>query len=64
MIGCLAQAVSSDIRIDPDEIEDALWLTREDLVRVQAGTHPLVRPPRKGAIAQALIENWLADRIE
>lgn len=64
MIGCLAEAVSDEITCDPEEIEDALWLTRQDLVQVFGGTHPIVRPPRRGAIAQALIENWLADRLE
>jgi NAD+ diphosphatase len=64
MIGCLAEATSDEITCDPDEIEDALWLTREDLVRVFGDTHPVVRPPRRGAIAQSLIENWLADRLE
>ncbi len=64
MIGCLAVATSDAISCDPEEIEDALWLSREDLVQVFGGTHPVVRPPRKGAIAQTLIENWLADRLE
>lgn len=64
MIGCLAVAISDAITCDPEEIEDARWLSREDLVQVFGGTHPVVSPPRKGAIAQTLIENWLADRLE
>ncbi len=64
MIGCQAEASGTTIKIDPEEIEDALWLTREDLVQVFSGRHPAVKPPRRGAIAQALIENWLADRLD
>lgn len=62
MLGCAAEAESDAITLDPAELEDALWLTREDMVSVFAGTHPRIRPPRRGAIARFLISNWLADR--
>lgn len=64
MIGCAGEAVSEQITIDPLEIEDALWLSREDLVTVFAGDHPRIRPPRKGAIAQFLMQGWLADSLD
>lgn len=64
MLGCIAEAESAAITLDPVELEDALWLTREELVSVQAGRHPRIRPGRKGAIAQFLIRNWLADRLD
>jgi NAD+ diphosphatase len=64
MIGCLAEATSDQITCEPEEIEDAVWLTREELVQVFSGGHPLIKAPRRGAIAQVLIENWLADRLE
>lgn len=63
MIGCRGEALASTLTIDPAEIEDALWLTREDLARVFAGEHPVVRAPRKGAIAAYLMQEWLADRL-
>lgn len=62
MIGCTAEATSDAITIDPAELEDALWLTREDMVTAFAGEHPKVKPARKGSIAHFLIANWLADR--
>lgn len=62
MIGCKAEAVSRDLSIDTNEIEDAIWLTREELLSVFAGTHPTIKPARSGAIAGYLMENWLADR--
>jgi NAD+ diphosphatase len=64
MIGCAAEALGETITRDPEELEDALWLTRETMVEVLAGTHPRIRPPRQGAIARFLTEAWLADRLD
>ena len=64
MIGCHADALTSDIVIDPEELEAALWVSREDMVTVMAGEHPLIKPSRKGAIAHFLLANWLADRLD
>lgn len=64
MLGCRAEALSDQITLDPNELQDALWLGREDLVQVFAGNHPVIRPPRNGAIAQFLMRNWLADRLD
>ncbi|WP_458791427.1 NAD(+) diphosphatase [Yoonia sp. MH D7] len=64
MLGCAGVATSKDINVDPLEIEDALWVTREDMASVFAGQHPLIKPARKGAIAHFLLENWLADRLD
>jgi NAD+ diphosphatase len=64
MLGCVGDAVTDTIRVDPAELEDALWLTREEMVTVMTGEHPRVKPARKGAIAHFLIANWLADRLE
>ncbi|WP_112310655.1 NAD(+) diphosphatase [Pseudogemmobacter bohemicus] len=63
MMGCHTEAESSEITIDPEELDHALWVSREDMVRVVNGTHAVVRPPRKGSIARYLIDNWLADRL-
>lgn len=64
MIGCSAQAESTEITLDPAELEDALWLSREDMLRVFAGTHPTISTPRKGAIAHFILKMWLADRLD
>jgi NAD+ diphosphatase len=64
MIGMRAEATSAEITIDPDELEEALWVSREELVQVLAGGHPVIRPPRRGAIAEFLLRNWLADRLD
>lgn len=64
MIGCRGEALSDAITIDPVEIEDALWVPREEMVDAIAGLHPRIRPARKGSIAQFLLSNWLADRLD
>jgi len=63
MIGCIAEAQTTQIKVDPTELEDAQWVTREDLVSIKGGTHPVIKPGRNGAIAQFLIESWLQDRV-
>ena len=64
MIGARTEALGREIRIDPEELEQALWLTREELVAAFAGLHPLVRPARNGSIAHFILSNWLADRLD
>jgi NAD+ diphosphatase len=64
MIGARTDATSEAIRIDPEELEAALWVTREELVSVFAGRHPTIRPTRKGAIAHFILQGWLADRLD
>ncbi|MES2541308.1 MAG: NADH pyrophosphatase, partial [Pseudomonadota bacterium] len=62
--GARTEALGREIRIDPEELEQALWLTREELVAAFAGLHPVVRPARNGSIAHFILSNWLADRLD
>lgn len=62
MLGFLAEA-RDDVIIRDAELEDALWLPRDEAAAVMAGIHPRVRRPRRGAIASGLLEAWLAGRI-
>lgn len=64
MFGCAGEALDDTITIDYDEIEDAIWVEREDMVDALSGRHPTLLPARKGAIARFLIENWLADSLD
>lgn len=64
MFGCRGEALTRDITIDPIEIEDALWITREEMLDVFAGTHPVIKPARIGAIAHFIMQHWLADKLE
>lgn len=64
MFGCRGEAISHDITIDPVEIEDAIWVSREDMMLSFAGENPKILPARQGAIAHFLIEHWLSDRLD
>ncbi|MGJ8605737.1 MAG: NAD(+) diphosphatase [Marivita sp.] len=64
MFGCHGDALSDEITIDPHEIEDALWVSREEVMDALAGLRPGLLPARKGAIAHFLLRNWLADTVE
>ncbi|WP_099824285.1 NAD(+) diphosphatase [Oceaniglobus indicus] len=64
MLGCRGVALDDAITVDPTEIEEALWVSREDMVQVFADEDPRIRPPRKGAIAGFLLEHWVADRLD
>lgn len=64
MFGCSGEALSTEIEIDPDEIEDAKWVTRSQMLEVFAGNDPNMLPARKGAIAQFLLHHWLADTLD
>ena len=46
------------ITIDPVELADARWVSRDEVKAILAGEHPSIGVPRKGAIAGALITAW------
>lgn len=64
MFGCQGFATSDEITIDPVEIEDALWVSREEVMDAFAGLREGLLPARKGAIAHFLLRNWVADTLE
>ena len=64
MIGMRTEALDTALAIDPEELEAALWVTREDLVLAFADEHPSISPARPGSIAHFILRNWLADRLD
>jgi NAD+ diphosphatase len=64
MIGAATEALERTLRVDPEELEAARWVSREEVVQAFAGQHPEIRPPRRGAIAEFILRNWLADRLD
>lgn len=64
MLGCRGEAESRDISVDPNELEDARWVSREDMLDIFAGRSEAMKPARKGSIANFLISAWLADRLD
>ncbi len=63
MIGCWGEASTTKIQIDKNELEDALWMSKEQIIDVLCGNNDDILPSRKGSIAQFLIENWVKDSI-
>ncbi|MGH0188545.1 UNVERIFIED_CONTAM: hypothetical protein FKN15_030334 [Acipenser sinensis] len=60
MIGCLTVAVSTEIKVDKNEIEEARWFTRQQVAEAlgkNSQQHFSV-PPRQ-AIAHQLIKHWV-----
>ena len=63
MLGAWAEALTTEIALDPEEIADARWVDRRDYLDVTIGRHPDIAPAREGAIARFLLDAWLAGRI-
>jgi len=64
MIGCHAQALTQDIVVDREELEDARWFGRDEVEAMLMRKHAqgLTTPPPV-AIAHHLIRAWLEDDI-
>ncbi len=58
MIGCLAEASGRDITLDDEELEEARWISREDVRRAMNGDGPIGVPPRM-AIAHQLMRAFV-----
>ena len=60
MIACIAQAHDDAITLDTDELEDAMWVTRDEVRMALAGEPGRFKAPPKFAIANSLLSAWLA----
>ncbi|MCR0985243.1 NAD(+) diphosphatase [Roseomonas populi] len=56
MLGFHAEALSREVTIDPAELRDARWFTREEIRNPERAGFSL---PRADSIARRLIEDWL-----
>jgi len=59
MLGFIARAATTELRLDRDELEDGGWFTREFLRQPHAPE--VFRLPRHDSIARRLIQDWLDD---
>ena len=57
MLGFYARALTNDIRIDPEELVDARWFSRDEMRNHRDHNFML---PRMDSIARRLIEDWIA----
>ena len=64
MIGCHAQALTQEIMVDREELEDARWFSKDEVATMLLRKHPqgLTTPPPV-AIAHHLIRAWFEDEI-
>lgn len=61
MMGVMLEAVNTDITVDPKELEDAQWFTREEVLAVyEKRGNTFLRLPRQ-TIAHQLLRHWLAE---
>jgi NAD+ diphosphatase len=64
MLGFRAKAITTEINVDPRELEDARWFTPDELKAFgEWGDEPprKNRMPRKDSISRRLIDDWLED---
>jgi NAD+ diphosphatase len=59
MIGCHAEAITTEVVPDEAELEDCRWFERDEVRTMLAGTHPGgLKTPPPIAIAYRLIRAW------
>ena len=58
MIGCHAEADTTKINMDPDEMTDVKWFSREEVLQSLEGNTNILRVPMKLAIAHHLVKSW------
>lgn len=65
MIGCHGIAETTEINIDPNEIVDARWFSRADILLMLDGSHPQdLWVPGKQAIARSLIQSFADGEVK
>ncbi len=63
MIGCIAEATSSAITVDPTELEEARWFSRDEVEEMRMKSTDMEASPRLSpplALAHQLAKRWLA----
>ena len=63
MIGCHAEAVTTEIKMDPEEMTDVKWFTRDEVIKSLDSQSDILRVPMQIAIAHHLIKSWAYSEI-
>jgi NAD+ diphosphatase len=65
MIGCHAEALTHEIVVDREELEDARWFSKDEILSMLMRKHPqgLTAPPPV-AIAHHIIRAWVEDEVK
>ena len=63
MIGCHAEALTTEINMDPEEMTDVKWFSRDEVLESLNGKTDVLRIPMKLAIAHHLIRSWAHNEL-
>jgi NAD+ diphosphatase len=63
MIGCHAEAVTTNIAFDDEEMSDVRWFHRDEVLRALEGTSETLVVPGPIAIAHHLIRAWATNDL-
>ena len=63
MIGLKGNTNQTLLDIDKNELEDAVWLTKEELKNLLKGNCSNMQPARQGTLARHLLDSWVRDKI-
>jgi NAD+ diphosphatase len=58
MMGCHAEAATTEINMDREEMTDVRWFGRQDVLLALEGKNENLRLPGRIAIAHHLIKAW------
>ena len=61
MMGLTLEAVNTDITIDPKELQDAQWFSRDDVITALNGQGGAFLCPPRQTIAHQLLRHWIAE---
>jgi NAD+ diphosphatase len=64
MIGCHADAATTEISIDDEEMVDAHWFQRDEVLLALEGASEVLVVPGPIAIAHHLIKAWANNDIQ
>jgi NAD+ diphosphatase len=60
MIACIADALDDKITLDTNELEDAMWISKDEAIAAFAGhDNARFKPPPPFAIAHTLMRRWI-----
>jgi NAD+ diphosphatase len=61
MIACTADALGDALTLDTDEIEDAMWVTKEEAkAALEGASNRRFNAPPPFAIAHSLLRHWVS----
>ena len=63
MIGCHAEAATTEIAMDPEEMTDVQWFDRDEVLLALEGKSDVLAVPSPIAIAHHLIKSWATGEV-